>query len=166
MEEEKKTNKKGLLIGLAAFLVVLALFFVIYKLYSPKKITEDPIPTKTPVTTLSPDSTENPQSTPESTAPVFEKTVTVKIVFGDQTEKTVVLETNAKSLRRALEEKNLISGTEGQFGLYVTMVDGVTADESKHEFWSFTKGGEMLEVGVDYVEIADGEQYEISLQVW
>lgn len=153
-KERSKFGSKGTLLALIAFCVVLVAFFVLYQQFAPKKITEDrPSSSGSPLTSAEP-------------SPFYEKKVTVIIRIPDREDRTVILETNAKSLRAALEENDLIAGEEGQFGLYVKTVDGVTADESKQQFWSFTKDGAMLEVGVDYVEIADGEQYEISLAVW
>ena len=40
-----------------------------------------------------------------------EKDITVQIIHGDKTEKTVQIATDAEFLRQALEEKNLVEGT-------------------------------------------------------
>ena len=42
-------------------------------------------------------------------------------------------------------------------------MDGVTADDANQEWWCFTKGGKMLETGVDSTPIADGDTFEITL---
>lgn len=91
------------------------------------------------------------------------KTVTVKVVLSDSDTKTFTLHTDQEFLRGALEEQNLIKGSDSEFGMYVTEVNGVTADEAKQQWWCFTKGGEMLMTGVDDTMIADGESYEITL---
>ncbi len=93
------------------------------------------------------------------------KTVTVKVVTGDTANdtKTFTLHTDQEFLRGALEEKNLIKGSESEFGLYVTEVNGVKADDAKQQWWCFTKGGEMLMTGVDTTPIADGDVFEITL---
>ena len=91
------------------------------------------------------------------------KQITVSVIFADSTEKTHEISTDAEYLRGALEEKNLISGDESEFGLFVTTVDGVTVDSSKEEWWCFTKGGESLMSGVDTTPIADGDSFEITL---
>lgn len=93
------------------------------------------------------------------------KTITVEIVHKDKTTKTVKIKTDAEWLRGALEEKNLIAGTESEYGLYVLTVDGETVDESAQEWWCFTKGGEMLNTGVDTTPITDGDKYEITLTI-
>ena len=59
------------------------------------------------------------------------KTVNVTVDFGDGETKNYELHTDVEYLRGALDEENLVEGTESEFGLYVLTVDGVTADESK-----------------------------------
>ncbi|MGI5883827.1 MAG: DUF4430 domain-containing protein [Candidatus Spyradocola sp.] len=97
---------------------------------------------------------------PETSA--GDKHITVEIVGKDDS-RTVELDTDEEYLGPALEQENLISGTESEFGLYVTTVDGYTADESAQEWWCFTKGGETLNTGVDSTPIADGDAFEITL---
>ena len=92
------------------------------------------------------------------------KELSISIFHGDGSEKELTLHTDAEYLRGALEEQSLISGTEGDFGLYVLTVDGETADESKQQWWMFTKGGEQVNTGVDMTPIQDGEAYEITLK--
>ena len=91
------------------------------------------------------------------------KKLVVTVVHGDGTSKDFSIATDAETLRAALEEQSLIEGSESEYGLYVTAVDGETADESIQQWWCFTKGGEMLMTGVDTTMIADGEHYEITL---
>ncbi len=76
---------------------------------------------------------------------------------------TFTLETEAQTLREALEENDLVEGTESEYGLFVTSVNGVVADEANQEWWCFTKSGESLMTGVDGIQIADGDHYEITL---
>ena len=92
-----------------------------------------------------------------------EKTITVDVVLLDGSDTQTTITTDAEFLRGALEQENMIEGTESDYGLYVTTVNGVTADESKEQWWSFTKGGEFLETGVDSTPIADGDAFEITL---
>ena len=69
------------------------------------------------------------------------------------------------AVRGALEQEGLVQGDESEYGLFVTVVDGETADSEQQQWWCFTKGGEMLMTGVDDTPIADGEQYEITLTI-
>lgn len=95
-----------------------------------------------------------------------EKKITVEIVFSESNKKTIEINTKSEYLRGALEEKSLISGTESSYGLYVTKVDGVTADEAKKQWWCFTKNGEAVMTGVDVIPIKDGDKFEITLSVY
>ena len=92
------------------------------------------------------------------------KTVTVEIKY-DEVDKEVKITTSAETLADALREKNLIEGSESEYGLFITGVDGRTADDSKQEWWSITKNGEMTPTGADTTMIADGEHYELTLMV-
>lgn len=91
-----------------------------------------------------------------------DKTINVTIVHGDKTTKEFTISTDEKFLRGALEQENLISGDEGEFGLFVTTVDGETVDDAQQQWWCFTKNGETLMTGVDDTAIADGDDYEIT----
>lgn len=92
------------------------------------------------------------------------KLITVAVVHGDGSRKDFSIRTDEETLRGALEQENLIAGTESEYGLYVLTVDGETADESIQQWWCFNDGeGNMLMTGVDSTMIADGEAYEIVL---
>ena len=61
-----------------------------------------------------------------------EITVNVDHLNGDDT--TFTIHTDEEYLRGALEQEDIIEGTESEYGLYVLTVDGETADEcSKDE---------------------------------
>lgn len=91
-----------------------------------------------------------------------EKTITVKVVAEEQT-LTFTLHTDKETLGDALLEHELIAGDQGPYGLYIKSVNGVIADyDTDQTYWSLTKGGEMMMVGVDGAVIADGEQYELT----
>ena len=92
------------------------------------------------------------------------KSITVDVICRDE-KKTYTIRTDEEYLRGALEQEALIEGTEGEFGLFVTTVDGIAADDTKQEWWCFTKEGPELSTGVDEIPIADGDQFEITLKV-
>ena len=78
----------------------------------------------------------------------------------------VGISTDSENRRGALEQEGLISGDESEYGLYVTTVDGETADSNLNQWWCFTKDGEMLMTGVDDTMIADGEHYETFIDTY
>ena len=90
------------------------------------------------------------------------KEITLVVVHGDQTNHTYGIQTDEEYLQAALEQEQLIEGTEGEFGMYVLTVDGETVDEANEEWWCLTKGGETHMLGVGETPIADGEQYEFT----
>ena len=91
-----------------------------------------------------------------------DKTITVSVVTDTETTDFTIV-TDAEYLRQALEQENLVKGSESEYGLFVTTVNGVTADDSQQQWWRFTRNGEMVETGIDTTPIADGETYEITL---
>ena len=91
------------------------------------------------------------------------KNITVNVKHGDESTKTFKYKTDAEYLGEVLLEKKLIEGTESQYGLYVTTVDGETADESKQQWWGYDVNGEMAMVGVDQQPVADGDVYDFTL---
>lgn len=93
------------------------------------------------------------------------KTITVNIdhLDGDDTSYTIV--TDAEYLRGALEQEDLIAGTESDYGLYVLTVDGETADEAQQEWWGYSVNGAFAEYGVDSQPVADGDVYDFALNV-
>lgn len=93
------------------------------------------------------------------------KTLTVQVVQADGSTEEFTLQTDAEFLGEALRERGLIEGEEGPYGMYITAVNGVTADEGSQEWWCITKGGEEVYTGVDETPIADGDTFELTLMV-
>ena len=90
------------------------------------------------------------------------KAIVVEVIT-DDSEKEYKIKTDSEFLRGALEEAELVEGSESEYGLFVTGVAGITADDSKQQWWCFTKGGEDLFTGVDDTPIADGDHFEATL---
>ena len=90
------------------------------------------------------------------------KTVTVTVVHSDASEKVFEIKTDSTNLREALGE--IVSGTDGPYGLYILSADGETADETQQQWWCVTKGGAEVMAGVDELMIADGDSYEITFK--
>ena len=88
-------------------------------------------------------------------------TVQVEVKAKDKSV-TFTIKTDKKTLGDALLEHDLIAGEEGAYGLYVKVVNGITADyDVDQSYWSFYKNGEYMMTGVDVTEIANGEHYEL-----
>lgn len=79
--------------------------------------------------------------------------------------KEITIHTDEEYLRGALEQEDLIEGTESEYGLYVLTVDGETADESEQQWWGYSVNGTFAELGVDSQPVADGDVYDFVLNV-
>ncbi len=91
------------------------------------------------------------------------KTITVRVVIPNENPMDYVIKTDADFLRQALDQEKLIEGEEGDFGFYITGVNGRLADEGKREWWCITKGGEEVFTGVNEIVLQDDDQYELTL---
>ena len=90
------------------------------------------------------------------------KTVTVKVIAEEQ-ELTFTIHTDKETLGDALLEHKLIDGDQGPYDLYVKKVNGIVADyDADQTWWKLSKAGVDAMTGVDGIEIADGEQYELT----
>ncbi len=102
---------------------------------------------------------------PNKEANSFDKEITVTVIHGDGAQKDFVIGTNEENLRGALEQEKLIEGDEGEFGLFITSVDGEAADASAEEWWCVCDGeGNMLMSSVDGTVINDGDSFQIVLK--
>lgn len=106
---------------------------------------------------------DNADSNPSDTNKNTTVSVTVEVTFEDGSSESFDITTDKPTLRAALEEKNLIEGDEGQFGLYVKKVCGVTADyDVNSAYWAFYKNGEYMTCSVDDEALTDGASYQIK----
>ena len=94
------------------------------------------------------------------------KAISFQVTHSDGAVAYFGIQTDSENLRGALEQEGLIAGDEGPYGLFVTEIDGETADDAQRQWWCFTKDGEMLNTGVDDTMIADGEHYEAFIDVY
>lgn len=91
------------------------------------------------------------------------KTLTIEVSAPDYS-KTHEIKTDAEFLGEALKEEGIIEGEEGQYGLFITSVDSIKADDSKQQWWCITKGGADVMTGADSTPIADGDTFELTLK--
>lgn len=91
-----------------------------------------------------------------------EKTISVEFSVDDKLI-TFTVHTDADTVGEALLENGLISGEEGAYGLYVKVVNGITADyDIDQSYWSFYIGGEYAMTGVDMTEIDESAVYRLE----
>lgn len=92
-----------------------------------------------------------------------EGNTTVKVeVNVDNKSITFTIHTDETVLGDSLLAHSLIAGDDGEYGLYIKKVNGITADyDTDKAYWAFYKDGEYMNTGVDGTTIADGEHYEL-----
>ena len=74
---------------------------------------------------------------------------------------TFTVNTDKKILGDALMELGLINGTFDSYGLYVKVVNGITADYDKNQrYWALYVNDAYASSGVDTTEIKAGEIYK------
>ncbi len=138
MNETKKTFNKKTLLGVVALVVVLGLMAVAYAVFGPKAVEGA-------------------------------KVITIEVI--DQRGESTVYETNtdAEFLRQAFEETEGLEvlGTETEYGLTITTVNGVTADFSVDgAYWSIMVNGEYGMYGADSQPVADGDAFQLVYTVF
>ena len=94
-----------------------------------------------------------------------EVTFTFTLVDTEGEEKSFEITTTEKTVGAALLKEGLISGEEGQYGLYVKTVNGITLDFDKGgKYWAFYVNGEYAMTGVDKTDIVAGETYAFKAE--
>ncbi len=107
--------------------------------------------------------TEAPKAPEVTTVGEGEKSFsfTVTDINGNSTEFKVF--TDKTTVGEALLDAKLIEGEDGQYGLYVKKVNGITADYDKDgTYWAFYVDGEYAMTGVDLTDIVEGTAYSFK----
>ena len=90
------------------------------------------------------------------------KTLTV-VVKAEENSITFTVKTDQDTVGAALLEHELIAGEEGAYGLYVKVVNGITADyDVDQSYWAFYVDGEYAMTGVDSTVIDEGAIYTLE----
>lgn len=97
-----------------------------------------------------------PQTTRET------KSFRIEIVHSDGSSTVLNCNADDEYLGEALQVLNLIRGEEGQFGMYVTTVDGEEAIYEKNgAYWALYVDGEYASQGIDQTPLVDGGSYKL-----
>ena len=90
------------------------------------------------------------------------KTATVEVTANEKTVTFTVM-TDKEILGDALLDVGLIEGDAGAYGLYVKVVNGMTADYDKDQrYWALYVNGTLAATGVDGIEIEEGIVYRLE----
>ena len=94
--------------------------------------------------------------------PEGDKTVTVKVVHADQSEKEFTYETDDEYLGELLTEEGLVEGEMSEYGMYITKVDGEQAVfETDNAYWALYENGEYASTGADQTVLDDGDEFSL-----
>ena len=76
---------------------------------------------------------------------------------------TITVNTDKEMVGEALTELGIVEGTMGEYGLYMTHVNGIPAIwEDDGYYWSFYINDEYAMTGVDQTPITEGESYKLA----
>ncbi len=90
------------------------------------------------------------------------KAFTVVVEHKDGTSKEFEYRTDEEYVGTVLQEKGLIDGEMGEYGLYIKTVDGEVADyDVDGSYWAFYEGEEYAMTGIDQTPIVDGGVYKL-----
>ena len=95
-----------------------------------------------------------------------DKTVVVEVVHAGASSKEFTFHTEAGYLGEVLLDEQLVEGEQSAYGLFITTVDGETAQDSLRQWWCVTKDGGRVDTGVDSTPIADGDHFELTLSTY
>ena len=94
-----------------------------------------------------------------------EKSFTFEVVDKDGNLETFDITTDKATVGEALLEEGLIAGEVGQYGLYVTEVNGIVADYNVDQtYWAFYVDGAYASSGVDMTDVVDGATYSFKVE--
>ena len=115
----------------------------------------------TACTNNTPDSSDAGQEQGQS----VEQSFTFEVVDKDGNVTTFDITTDKATVGEALLEEGLIKGEDGQYGLYVTEVNGIVADYNVDQtYWAFYVDGTYASSGVDTTDVVDGSTYSFKVE--
>lgn len=104
-------------------------------------------------------------SAPEAEAEGPKVSFTLIIVDDQGNETTKTIETTRTIVGDALLDEGLIEGEEGDYGMFITKVNGIYADYNETgTYWSFYIDGEYAMTGIDQTDIVDGATYMLKVE--
>lgn len=87
------------------------------------------------------------------------------VVDKDGVETEFEVHTDKETVGEALQELGLISGEDGEYGLYVKTVNGITVDyDTDGVYWAFYVNDEYAQTSVDATAVEDGSSYSFRVE--
>lgn len=93
------------------------------------------------------------------------KSFTFVVTDKEGVDTTFNISTTKKTVGEALTDEGLLEGTQGEYGLYVTKVNGIEAIyENDGTYWAFYINDEYAMSGVDTTDVEDGAKYAFKVE--
>lgn len=93
------------------------------------------------------------------------KEFSLEIVDGEGKSVNATVKTDKATVGEALLDLKLIAGDDGDYGLYIKCVNGITADyDVNRTYWAFYIDGEYAMSGVDTTDIVEGAKYALKVE--
>ena len=95
------------------------------------------------------------------------KTIAVEVVHKDGSKNTFTCKTDEEYLAPVLVNENIVEDNQTEYGLYILVADGETADYSVDgSYWSILQNGEYAELGASSLPIHDGDAITLVYTVY
>ena len=133
-------NKKGIIIGIVAHVVVILAGVGIYAKFGPKASAGSKSYT---LTVVAEDGTETS----------YEGTTDAEYLHGLLDEV-------------AANEDFTFEGSDGDYGFYIESVNGEVADSSANSYWAIYVNGEYGQYGADEQPVADGDAFKLAFETF
>ena len=181
-------NKKtrNLIIGLVAFIALIAIVLVVFKNYKPQSQTASADDTQTEVNADDTANDEQPAAddtaaddqaaddqtaddaaaddTADDAAAEGSKNIIIEVKDSEGNVTTYEVTTDAEFLRQAMDEAEGLtySGTDSEYGMMVEVVNDEQAIYTvDNAYWAFYVNGEYGQYGIDSQPVTDGDTYSI-----
>ena len=94
-----------------------------------------------------------------------DKSFVTEVVDADGNTVKFTVQTDKKTVGEALQELGVLDGEEGDYGLYIKTVNGITADYDKDGvYWAFYVDGEYAMTGADMTDVVSGTVYTFRVE--
>ena len=93
------------------------------------------------------------------------KHFSLKVVDANGEESSFIIGTDEATVGEALQKLGLIEGEEGDYGLYIKSVNGITADyDTDGTYWAFYINGEYAMTSADMTDITENAEYMLKVE--
>ena len=94
-----------------------------------------------------------------------ETSFTLTILDDQETQVRLTVRTDAETVGEALQAEHIVFGTDGEYGLYIETVNGLTLDyDETGSYWAFYVDGAYAQQSADQTPVEDGGDYALKAE--